>query len=76
MKLADSITQWTRHNTEVVDVCRAEDLQGQDCTRKRHSGLLVLDASQGEHHPPEGANVSIQILNFQFFLVTGMGLFL
>jgi hypothetical protein len=32
MKLADSITQWTRHNTEVADVCRTEDLQGQDCT--------------------------------------------
>jgi hypothetical protein len=38
-----------------------------DAQRKRHSGLLVLDASQGEHHPPEGANVSIQILNFQIF---------
>jgi len=35
--------------------------------RERHSGLLVLDASQGEHHPPERANVSIQILIFQFF---------
>jgi hypothetical protein len=37
-----------------VDVCRVEDLQGQvaqmDRT-ERHSGLLVLDASQGEHHP-------------------------
>jgi hypothetical protein len=37
-----------------------------DAQRKIHSDLLVLDASQVEHHPLEGANVSIQILNIRF----------
>jgi hypothetical protein len=35
MILADPITQWTRHNTKVVDVCRAEDLQGQNRTEEK-----------------------------------------
>jgi hypothetical protein len=52
-----------------VDVCRGKSLQValHGCTEERHSGLLVLNASQGEHHPPEGANVSIQILKFSMF---------
>jgi hypothetical protein len=53
-----------------VKVCR---LHCRDTQRKGHSGLLVLDASQGEHHPQLEPMLlfKLSVLKFGLLVMTG-----